>query len=311
MSCPAGFVADPKDPNRCVLQPVTIPDHIDPIDIPPPVTHDCPDGSTWKQNGPKGPGCYIQECPPGGIPGSPSCPPPPPDKDTTTPETPATGDCPPGMHWNKNAKQCRPGSAPTGGGGGGTGASAFGSSIAAVPANVGGAVEDQIYQHVLDLLNGKSDPYSDERLGRLKGSLFSAAQGRARSDQDQLDEDLISSGMFRGGDRIKGRAAIRRGASRDYTAGVGQLLNAQETTRYQARLDALDRAQKWLDAKRQYLLASEDNQIKLKIGLAQIQLGYAKIASEEKQLQLQLSARGGGGGGPSDEDLLRQIINGG
>lgn len=164
-----------------------------------------------------------------------------------------------------------------------------------------------ILQHIQDMLSGKDAPYSPDRVEYLKGEAFRTAQGRSQAQRQQLDEDLITSGMFNSGARVRGRQDIVRGADTQYSQARGQILSTAEEQNFRARADALDRAQKWLDAKRQYLLQKESNDIQLRIGLAQIKLGYARIQAERDMLTQQLAARGGGGGSPSDFDLINGL----
>jgi hypothetical protein len=167
-----------------------------------------------------------------------------------------------------------------------------------------------IMAHIQGILSGQQVPFSDERVERLKGQALRTSQGRSEAARQALDEDLITSGMFRSGARVRGRQDIVRNEGAQYSQTAAGILNTAETENFKARTDALDRAQKWLDDKRNYLLQKESNDIQLRVGLAQIQLGYARIKAERDMLTQQLAARGGGGSGPSDTDLIRRLING-
>lgn len=273
-------------------------------------------GNTWgcmpQPGGPPpgpqpGPGGHPPDCPPGSqrqwdpVGRTWTCRP----DQVTTPTTPPApsdmgggGGCPPGQEMSHgghpgNPLRCRPAA----GGGGPTTNSGGGGKAAAATALPGSDVEKQIWEHINDLLSGKTDPFSDERVRQMKGQAFQAGKGQEKNRLRALDEDLIGTGLYRSGVRARGRDDIRRDTSATYTGQVTGILMQQEVARYQARLDGLDRARNWLNDQRNYLLAKEDNEIKRQVGMAQIQLGYARIAAEERMLQAQLSKMGGGGGG--------------
>lgn len=254
----------------------------------------------------------------GGAPTSPhNCPPPNilvPDgkggRRCISPADAVQEDCPLGFHHESalDGKPCvpdvvahTPGSGgggpppvPAPGGGGGGGGGAFVGPQFAVPGNT---IEQTIWDHIQGILNGSEVPYTDAVLQRNKAGLFGASQGRAKADLRNLDYDLVQQGLYRAGARNRGRQEIRNRASGEYTAGVGQLLNQQAEQNFAARRAALDQAKGLLDSQRQFYLGMESNDVQKKVGMAQVSLGYARLAQEERLLDKQLAARGGGGGG--------------
>jgi hypothetical protein len=166
-----------------------------------------------------------------------------------------------------------------------------------------------IRDYLTQAIGGQFDPYSAASITAMRNQAFREAMGGAARERQQLQEDLISRGMERAGERTRGFADIERGASAQLGQRFGQI--TIETTRANAenRLRVLGMMQQWLDAKRNYLLQKESNAITREIGLAQIKLGYAKIDAEKEMLQMQLARMGGGGGGGDlDEEDLRTIL---
>ena len=151
-------------------------------------------------------------------------------------------------------------------------------------------IERTIWENIQNTLNGKDLPYSDEVFNANKSALFSATKGQEQGLRRNLDEDLISSGMFRSGQRVREQGSIGRASQKAYTAGVGDILQKKNLINYQAKMDALTRAKGLLDGYRDYLLRSEGNDIARTQGLAQIQLGYASLANQQSMLQQQLAS---------------------
>lgn len=211
-----------------------------------------------------------------------------------------TGGCPEGEEHGGGhpGNPCKPiKAAPGGGGGGGVSVPAPFNPGAPQP---GDDVEKTIWDYINGVLNGKNTAYSDQVVTNMKSNAFNAEAGRSSADKDALSEDLISRGIFRSGIAASGMSAINRGASARYTKAAGDIDTQKTLSDYQNRMQALTMAQTWLDSKRNYLLQKESNAIQREIGLAQIKLGYAKIASEKELLQLQLDRMGRGGGGGFD-----------
>lgn len=226
-------------------------------------------------------------------------------------ETPlGVGDCPPGMHWNNNARECRPGAtkaapapAPPGGG------APAGPPPPPAPKAPGDGIEDDILARLREMLAGHDVPFTDDVVSRMRSQAFATSRGRLPAENDAIYRDAARRGMLRGGETGERVDAARRAAGDQYGAASNEILTKQVVVNFQARLDALDRAQKWLDSQRSYLLGKESNAIQREIGLAQIKLGYSKIEAEKEMLLLQLDRMGGGGGGGGGEDPLLGFID--
>ncbi len=206
------------------------------------------------------------------------------------------GSCPDGYEHGGGhpGNPCKPIQASSGGGGySGPSASPFNPNAPAP----GDDIEQAIWGHINDLLNGKSTAYNDQVVGNMKQDAFRTSTARAATDKNALSEDLISRGIFRSGIASSGMSSIDRSASAQYSKAVGDINQQKALSDFQTRMQALTMAQQWLDSKRNYLVQRESNSIQREVGLAQIKLGYAKISSEMDLLKYQLAHQGGGGGG--------------
>lgn len=206
------------------------------------------------------------------------------------------------------------------GGGGAGGSKASGSSSSSGTAPGGGVGPESAYDDLTKtiqtelnaILAGQDLPFGPEQLARQKQALFAATQGQAQAGQDAINRDLIRRGVLRSGVAAEANAGLQRAALQSYGQGVNtaQIEGAKEN--YNARMGALDRAQKHLDSYRSYILQKEMNEIERQKALDTIKLGYARIAADQSMLDKQLAAaakRGGGGGGysidPLDQFLLQ------
>lgn len=303
-------MASPTTPNPN-LPPTTTPP------VAPPNPRTCPDGQEW--NGVSG-GCAPIKPPDGNVKpncnggklwnaatGQCLCP-----GDShdvggvclggpAAPDTPTggggsnTGGCPEGYEHGGGhpGNPCKPiKAAPATGGGGGVATPAPFNPNAPQP---GDDVEKTIWDYINGVLTGQNTAYSPQVVQNMKTNAFQTANSRSAADKNALSEDLISRGIFRSGIASSGMSAIDRSASAQFSKASGDIDQQKALADFANRMQALTQAQAWLDSKRNYLLQKESNAIQREIGLAQIKLGYAKIASEKELLQLQLAHMGNGG----------------
>lgn len=267
-ACPAGQHPDPVS-GACVTNPG-----------PNPALANCPAGT--HSNGQAcvpDPGMPGGDAPiPGWVPG--------------TNPTAVDSNCPGGMHWNANAKECRPGDAGVGaagagggggGGGGGTGSLTNADMFASDDANIKGWIDK--------LMSGEMSLFGPDYMNQQESQLFQAGQGRLRQSTDEINHDLISRGIGRSAVGSELTAGAGRTFQSDYSKGVRDLLVEKTRSDIEMKLKGLDAMQKWLDDRRQFIVQSESNAVQREIGLANVRLGYARIASEKELLQMQLNAR--------------------
>lgn len=227
------------------------------------------------------------------------------------------GPCPPGQALShggnpNNPLRCRPVS---GGGGGRGGPIAPHPVVPGGPhgaqTGVDGASQDSmsstIWNTIQDALNGKFSPYDPSTIAAMKGQVFSAAMGRKAAGEQSVNDDLVSRGLARSGIGTSAHIDLENAANQAYTGGVTQIMIDKAQKEAAIKLQALDAAQKHLDSLRAYIVSRESNANQREIGLAQIQLGYAKIKSEKELLQMQLAKMGGGGGGQDWGNIFLQL----
>lgn len=196
---------------------------------------------------------------------------------------------------------------PAAAGGSGSGSGSSGGAAASKPSSgsgssgYGNATMDALQQSILDTINGvlsgKDVPFDDKTISRLKDQAFAATSGRVGAAQDTLNQDLIRRGVFRSGIAAQNQQDLQRAGIQQYGQSATQIDIDARQANYEARMAGLDRAEKDLDRQQQYVLQKEMNEIDREKALATIKLGYARIASEEKQLKMSLDAKGKGGGG--------------
>jgi hypothetical protein len=181
---------------------------------------------------------------------------------------------------------------PAGSGGSGSG----GGSQPAPVALPGGDVEADILAYIQSALKGSPSGYTDEVLAALTGKAKREEEGRRAADTEGFNEDLAGRNLFRSGIAARGALGIRNEASARYSGRVQGIYVEKQRQDAQMKLQYIGLLEKWLADRRDYLLRKEGNDIQRQIGLAQITLGYAKLAQEKELLLLQLHSGGGGGG---------------
>lgn len=212
------------------------------------------------------------------------------------------------------------GSAGSGSGAGSSGSgSSSGSGTGTTPPGTEpgdwGGLSETIINGLNAILSGDDVPFSQDVLERQKAALFAATQGQAGAAQDTINRDLIRRGVFRSGIAADAEQGLQRAALQQYGQGVNaaQIEGAKEN--YQARMNALDRAQKHLDSYRQYILQKEMNETERQKALDTIKLGYARINADITIADKQIAAakKGGGGGSsynPIDAFIQQQLLGG-
>ena len=161
--------------------------------------------------------------------------------------------------------------------------------------------EDALYKelqdHFRDVYSGKMKRFSPELLQQMKDDVFRTTEGARNRSIDDAKRDAVRRGIFRSG--IPTGAMLEAGAkaSAEFSRGSTDINIQAEQADYQAKADALQSQRALLDSKWQHVAQMDKNSADRQAAEAQLRLGYARIASEEKMLGMSLAARGGGGGG--------------
>jgi len=175
-----------------------------------------------------------------------------------------------------------------GGGGGGGGAPGGGYGGPGYPygirpvdqgrlEGIGSGTSDLIRDYLENVMSGQDVPYSTEMVTSLRAGAKSAAEGSARSSMDALGYELAKTGMARSPASMRQMTDIRRQSMQDYSAASTNIRQNATVKNYEARMQGLDRTQRWLDNMRRHVLDTTRVGVARDTALAQIQLGYYNI----------------------------------
>lgn len=149
-------------------------------------------------------------------------------------------------------------------------------------------IESSLQSGLSEMLQSEG-PFNDQVVQNLRSQARMDAYAPVEGQIRQSDDDAVQRGLFRSGIPLDQQRQAREGAAARYSQATTQIENNAVLQNHQARLGALDRAQKWLDSKRQWILANETNALNRELGLKQVALGYARIQAESSALDRQLS----------------------
>jgi hypothetical protein len=192
-----------------------------------------------------------------------------------------------------------------GGGGGGGGGQGGGGGVpggAAVPGGanaagspVGGplsteadAASKTIWGELSNILGGKSTRFTPEVMANLDSNAREASIATARGSEDAVRQDALRRGVFQSPQVTSEIGNIERSANSDYSRAANQNRIQKVNADFEDKMGALDRAQKWLDSQRDYIVRLDMTAAQREAALANIRLGYARIAAEERMLRASL-----------------------
>lgn len=156
--------------------------------------------------------------------------------------------------------------------------------------------DGRIKSFIDDLMSGKISQYSPDTLDYIRTDLIRNRERAKETARETIYSDAARRGMFRSGHTSARVDSAIREADATYSKDWTQVLIDKARSDVQMKLAGLERAQDWLNSRRQFILGKESNETQRKLGEAQIALGYARIAAEKEMMEMQLSRMGGGGG---------------
>lgn len=115
-----------------------------------------------------------------------------------------------------------------------------------------------------------------------------AALGQAKSGRDVVLRSAITRGLGRSGIADRGIANIERGAVTDYTQASNQNRVEKAKADFADRMAALDAAEKWLGQMQSYVTTLDQTAAGREKAIAEIALGYSRIAADRDMLALRL-----------------------
>ena len=148
-------------------------------------------------------------------------------------------------------------------------------------------LDDTIMGGIRDALSGKLAPYDAATIARMRAASFQAAQGQGDQQRAALSRDLTRRGLTRSGIAVEGGQAIDRNIGADVSRGMRDVLVKAATANYQAKEDALKRAESYLNQRQQFALANIRTTQDYQIASAQNSLAYARLRQEWDSLQAQ------------------------
>lgn len=167
------------------------------------------------------------------------------------------------------------------GGAGGAGKSA---APPRPPADPGASQADVIWQAILKRLNSPSR-YTPEVMSGLLGQTRLSAERQAATRLDEARAGLVHRNML----RAPFAAAAERGIRGDVYAQVLAMQNniarAKIDADYNDKTAAIQEGMEWLNSLRQFVAQTSATAAQREIGLANINLGYARLAQEMEVLR--------------------------
>lgn len=181
-----------------------------------------------------------------------------------------------------------------GGGGGYGGGGGGGGGSGGQVQQVGLSPADQAFYEFLrntleGIISGNDLPFSDEVVAAHTSAALEDREAQRESARRAINSDLTSRGLFRSGIGTDAVAEADANAYQNYSQRRRDSFITQAKENFSARERALENAASLLAQQMQFLLGSESNTYQREIGLAQIQLGYARIQNELKIAQDQLA----------------------
>lgn len=161
------------------------------------------------------------------------------------------------------------------------------SSIPA-PGPLENSYELSIFNNIMSTLNGKNLPFGPDQINAIRARIFGDTTGRAKAAKSSADRDAIRRGIFRSGIASENAADIDRAASADYSTNVRETVIQAAKENYAAKAQKLQMAAQQLENYRNYRLNSVRTQNEFRIASAQIDLAYARLNQQWRELQAQL-----------------------
>lgn len=173
------------------------------------------------------------------------------------------------------------------GGGGGYGISSPGGTFN----KLGGMFDTQagtVWDELNKVLQGGTR-YNPQVMAQLDSQAKLSSAGTTRGQIQGLEDSAVTRGVGRSSAVTSGEAMIRRSAAADESKAYNQNRIAKVNADFEDRMGALDRAQKWLDSSRDYVVRLDMTAADREKAIANIALGYARIAAERDMLNKQLA----------------------
>lgn len=154
-------------------------------------------------------------------------------------------------------------------------------------------VENLIQQNFTDILTGKLKRYSPELMAQMKQGIFKSTIGAKRGRELEAMRQAAVTGSFRSASMQRRLQEIDTSSRQQYAEGIQTMMMDAAKAEWEDRQKALDQAQNWLNAKRQYILGKK--QIAATLEAARIQAGATVAAARLGADATKAAARAGAG----------------
>lgn len=148
-----------------------------------------------------------------------------------------------------------------------------------------------IWDELLPVAQGKETRYNDQTMGYLTGQARVDRAGNIAAGTEDVYNDAITRGVGRSGVTSGAVADVVRGANQEYSRQVTAMRVKKVEQDFEDRMSALDRMRTALQDHQQYILGLDANAADREKAIANIALGYARIAAEERMLRSQLNVQ--------------------
>lgn len=170
-----------------------------------------------------------------------------------------------------------------GGGGGAGGPAAPRPPSFADPANL---QSDIIWQEILKRLNAPSR-YTPEVMSAFKGEIKGQGDRERELQVQASDESLQRRGLIRSPIAAEAERQIRGNVSQGMLAENNKLMRAKIDADYQDKSQAIKEGMDWINSLRDFVARSSATRAQYDVGMANVQLGYARLQQEMSMLREQ------------------------
>ena len=183
-----------------------------------------------------------------------------------------------------------------GGGGGGGEAGGISGGWPNIP-DPAGAQSDYVWGYIKGIMEGKNLPFGPKEIDIQKAQAKTASENTFQQAKDVLQAQGAATGMAASPAMGRQLLEARLGASQQYGKSSAQIAISAATENYNAKMNALGRAQQWIDGLRGYVAQMTGAWWEKEARMAELDLAWSRLQQEMQLAHAQLLLQYGGGGG--------------
>jgi hypothetical protein len=154
---------------------------------------------------------------------------------------------------------------------------------------LGGQESGTIWDAISGILSGQNAPFSPEILAGLEGQAAGARESSIARAQEGVTSSAISRGMFKAGSTGQDLLDARMQGEQQFSSSITSIRTQAAQANFNAKMGALDKAQRWLSDLRGYAAQLDATQASREAAAAGIALGYAQIEFQKLALEKNLA----------------------